>query len=83
MKLKIGKQILEWIRFDRFENVEYLAERGFRTAYKAIWKDGHIKAEILKIINGIELKQYVLWNYPVVLKCLYNSQYITAVIFTV
>ncbi|CAB4439857.1 unnamed protein product [Rhizophagus irregularis] len=36
------RDILEWIEYDRFENVEYLAKGGFGTIYKAIWKDGHI-----------------------------------------
>jgi hypothetical protein len=34
--------VLEWIEYDKFENVEYLAKGGFGTTYKAIWKDGYI-----------------------------------------
>src|SRR6266498_1779204 len=33
---------LEWIEYDRFENIEYVAKGGFGTIYKAIWKDGMI-----------------------------------------
>ena len=33
---------LEWIEYDRFENIEYVAKGGFGTIYKAIWKDGWI-----------------------------------------
>ena len=33
-----GPFVLEWIEYDRFENVEYLAKGGFGTTYKAIWK---------------------------------------------
>ena len=33
---------LEWIEYDRFENIEYVAKGGFGTIYKAIWKDGRI-----------------------------------------
>src|ERR1700722_15237113 len=36
------KNLLEWIEYDRFENIEYLAKGGFGTTYKAIWKDGYI-----------------------------------------
>src|ERR1043166_74623 len=36
-------EVLEWIEYDRFENVEYLARGGFGTTYKAIWKDGCIQ----------------------------------------
>ena len=37
------KQVIEWIEYDRFENVEYLAKGGFGTTYKAIWKDGYLE----------------------------------------
>src|SRR5438046_4140201 len=76
IQLKVNKyrEILEWIEYDKFENVEYLAEGGFGTTYKAIWKDG----------SSIDK-----WDYKnnqwkrggekkVALKCLYNSQDITA-----
>ena len=65
---------MEWIEYDRFKDVEYLAKGGFGTTYNAIWKDGYIKG----------------WNYEnnqwhrsseetkVALKCLHNSQDITA-----
>src|ERR1043165_6069683 len=43
LKAKEYEQIIEWIEYDRFENVEYLAKGGFGTTYKAIWKDGYIK----------------------------------------
>ena len=33
---------LEWIEYDRFENIEYVAKGGFGTIYRAIWKDGYI-----------------------------------------
>ena len=35
--------VLEWIEYDRFENIEYLAKGGFGTTFKAIWKDGPIQ----------------------------------------
>src|ERR1700733_10969686 len=40
---KNHKEILEWIEYDRFENIEYLAKGGFGTTYKATWKDGFIE----------------------------------------
>ena len=72
LKAKNDKEVLEWIEYGRFENIKYLAERGFGTTYKAIWKDGNI----------------VGWNYEnnqwdrfgkknIALKCLNNSQNIT------
>ncbi|GBC18954.1 uncharacterized protein OCT59_015208 [Rhizophagus irregularis] len=70
------REILEWIEYDRFENVEYLAKGGFGTIYKAIWKDGYIR---YWDSENNQWKRYKIWgdkyeNYPVVLKCLHNSQ---------
>ncbi|RHZ73181.1 hypothetical protein Glove_232g224 [Diversispora epigaea] len=36
-------KIVEWIPFDRLENVTYLTKGGFGTVYKANWLDGFIK----------------------------------------
>ncbi|GBC19029.2 kinase-like domain-containing protein [Rhizophagus irregularis DAOM 181602=DAOM 197198] len=71
--------MLEWIEYDRFENVEYLAKGGFGTIYKAIWKDGCIyewdsindQWERIESLEGHK-------NFPVVLKCLHNSQDMTS-----
>ena len=64
------KEILEWIGYDRFENIEYLAKGGFGTTYKATWKDGYIfQWQRYKPCRKIFL--------PVALKCLHNSQDIT------
>ncbi len=30
------KQVLEWIPYDKFKNIEYLDKGGFSTIYKAI-----------------------------------------------
>ena len=71
--------MLEWIEYDRFENVEYLAEGGFGTVYKAIWKDGPIWGWDSTNNQWKREKTYGDHeNYPVALKCLHNSQNITA-----
>jgi hypothetical protein len=80
LKAKSYAGILEWIEYDRFENVEYLAKGGFGIIYKAIWKDGFIKSWDSEN-NQWERSKY--WNedyenFPVVLKCLHNSQEITS-----
>ncbi|RHZ46364.1 hypothetical protein Glove_624g29 [Diversispora epigaea] len=36
------QEIIEWIPFDKLENVTYLAKGGFSTVYKANWLDGFI-----------------------------------------
>ncbi|RGB39595.1 kinase-like domain-containing protein [Rhizophagus diaphanus] len=65
-------KIIEWIDYDKFVDVEYLAEGGFGTTYKAVWKDGPMWN----------------WDYEnnrwrrkpktkVALKCLHNSKDIT------
>ncbi|PKY55106.1 kinase-like protein [Rhizophagus irregularis] len=59
---------IEWIEYDKFEDVEYLAKGGFGTTFKAVWKDGPWFNSQLK--RKGETK--------VALKCLHNSQDITA-----
>ncbi len=36
-------QVLEWIPYNGFKNIEYFDKGGFSTIYKAIWLDGPIK----------------------------------------
>jgi len=79
LKAKGIREVIEWIEYDRFENIEYLAKGGFGTTFKAIWKDGPIKSWDSENNQWIREKRY--WqhpNYPVALKCLHNSQNITA-----
>ncbi|GES78647.1 kinase-like domain-containing protein [Rhizophagus clarus] len=77
---KDESEILEWIDYDRFEVIKYLAEGGFETIYKATWKDGFI--ERWDSENN-QWKRSKFWfekheNFPVDLKCLHNSQDITS-----
>src|ERR1044072_3294351 len=68
-------QVLEWIEYDRFENVEYLAKGGFGTTYKAIWKDGYLFYDDES--NQVTRQKDNEKGHPVALKCLHNSQDIT------
>ena len=36
------QEVLEWIPYEKFENIEYLAKGGFGTVHKAFWIDGYI-----------------------------------------
>ncbi|PKY43978.1 hypothetical protein RhiirA4_458123 [Rhizophagus irregularis] len=36
LKATYHSEILEWIEYDRFKNIEYLTKGGFETIYKAI-----------------------------------------------
>src|SRR3954453_11943237 len=76
LKAKDKREVLEWIGYDRFENVEYLAKGGFGTTYKATWKDGYIDEWDSEKNQFIRYKVYEN-GYPVALKCLHNSQDIT------
>jgi hypothetical protein len=80
LKVKHADGILEWIEYDRFENVEYLAKGGFGTIYKAIWKDGYMKEWDSENNQWKRSKKWTgnYENFPVVLKCLHNSQDITS-----
>ena len=35
-------KVSEWIPYDRFNNIEYIAKGGFGEVYRANWIDGHI-----------------------------------------
>ncbi|EXX76075.1 kinase-like domain-containing protein [Rhizophagus irregularis DAOM 181602=DAOM 197198] len=73
LKAKDEDHIIEWIEYDKFEDVEYLAKGGFGTTFKAVWKDGPWKT------YDISTKQLERESYTkVALKCLHNSQDISA-----
>ena len=65
-------QVLEWIPYDRFCNIEYIAKGGFGKVYKANWIDGYIRNWDNKNQNW---KRYGSMN--VALKSLNNSQNVT------
>ncbi|UZO03078.1 uncharacterized protein OCT59_023491 [Rhizophagus irregularis] len=69
LKAECESQIIEWIEYDKFEDVEYLAKGGFGTTFKAGWKDGPWT------INNSQLERN--GETKVALKCLHNSQGIT------
>ena len=63
--------VLEWIPYEKFRDIKYLAEGGFGTVHKATWIDGYIN-----YWNTSQNK----WNRrgeDIVLKSLNNSQNIT------
>ena len=72
LKAKDADHIIEWIEYDKFEDVEYLAKGGFGTTFKAVWKDGPWK------MNDINFQLERKGETKVALKCLHNSQDITA-----
>ncbi|RIB12835.1 hypothetical protein C2G38_2099987, partial [Gigaspora rosea] len=43
LKAQYAEDVIEWIPFDKFTNIKYLAKGGFGTVFKAIWTDGYIK----------------------------------------
>ena len=43
LNAKYYLEVLEWIEYDRFENIEYITKGGFGKVYKAILKDGSIE----------------------------------------
>ena len=81
LKAKNYKEVLEWIEYYRFENIEYLAKGGFGTTYKATWKDGYIEYWDSENNQWKRYKQNEEYKcgegHPVALKCLHNSQDIT------
>ena len=60
-----------FVPYDRFKNVEFIAEGGFSKIYKATWVDGPITGWSYQSYNRKK-------NYTVVLKKLNNSKEITS-----
>ena len=77
LKARNNYEVIEWVEYDRFESVEYLAKEGFGTTYKAIWKDGFIQRWDSENNQWSRYDSYGK-GLPVALKCLHNSQDITA-----
>src|ERR1044072_3729451 len=48
------EEVLEWIPYEKFSDIEYLAKGGFGTVHKAKWIDGYIEIGILTKLNGLE-----------------------------
>ena len=69
-----SEKVLEWIPYDRFLNIEYIAKGGFGKVYKANWIDGHIKRWDNKNQNWVRDES----NMFVALKSLNNSQNVTS-----
>ena len=63
---------MEFVPYEQFKNVEFIAEGGFSKIYKATWIDGPISE--FDIIKNFTTRQH---NYTVVLKKLNNSKNIT------
>ena len=61
---------LEWIEYDKFENIEYITKGGFGKVYKANWKDGCIASWNYETNQWDRYKT----NRTVALKCLNNSK---------
>ena len=49
------QKLLEWIEYSNIKDIEHLAEGGFGSVYKAIWKDGPIK-------NKLDNDKTYYWN---------------------
>ena len=73
LKAKCCEEVLEWIEYDKFENVEYLAKGGFGITYKAIWNEGYITNWDSRDNQWHRLQG----SHPVTLKCSNNLQDIT------
>ncbi|CAB5367051.1 unnamed protein product [Rhizophagus irregularis] len=71
-QLKINDHdiMLEWIPYNRFNNIKETCKNGLITVYSAIWKDGPLKK-----IDTWDKRLHVRdSNKIVALKCLYKSQ---------
>ena len=63
------EEVLEWIPYEKFSDIEYLTKGGFGTVHKAKWIDGYIL-----YWDVYQNKWNRSANEFIVLKCLNNSQ---------
>src|ERR1043165_1865051 len=54
------EEVLEWIPYEKFSDIEYLAKGGFGTVHKAYWIDGHI---LHWDISQNTWKRYIDYDY--------------------
>ena len=64
------EEVLEWIPYEKFSDIKYLAKGGFGTVHKAKWIDGYIRYWDQNKWNREA-------NEEIVLKCLNNSPNLT------
>ncbi|GBB94638.1 hypothetical protein RclHR1_23950003 [Rhizophagus clarus] len=74
LSAKNEHQLLEWIPYDRFYTVKYIAEGGFGKIYEAKWKDGYISHWNVSRNRW----QKFATNKSIVLKVLNNSKNLTS-----
>ena len=67
-------EVLEWIPYDRFYDIKYIAKGGFGNVYKANWIDGYIRKWDNKNQNWRRTDK----NKFVALKSLNNSKNVTS-----
>ncbi|GES75068.1 kinase-like domain-containing protein [Rhizophagus clarus] len=72
LSAKNSNYVLEWIPYNKFKNVVYVAKGGYGTVYSAYWSDGHILGWDKKFNQW---KRY--GTDHVALKRIHNSQFIT------
>ena len=66
-------KVIEWIPYDRFSDIEYIAKGGFGKVYRANWIDGRIRYWDNKNQNWGRYES----NIFVALKSLNNSKNVT------
>ena len=71
------EEVLEWIPYEKFRDIKYLAKGGFGTVHKAFWVDGYIR-----YWDVDQNKWSIYGSMHIVLKCLNNSQNLTTDFFT-
>ena len=62
-----SRKCLEWIPFEKFQNITYITRGGFGKVYSADWPEGNISSW------DIENKKWKRFSSQVVLKSLDNS----------
>ena len=74
-----ANKVLEWIPYEKFKNIKFLAKGGYSTVYKADWNDKTVALKVLDNSQNIikddedkffqEIVRHKLFNNDYVVKC--------------
>jgi serine/threonine protein kinase len=69
-----SRELIEWIDYSNFKNIELIAHGGFGSVYKAIWKDGPLTEQAWDIDYSIWKRRH---NQEVVIKKFQNVTHVS------
>lgn len=79
LQARNNNEVMEWIPYNRFKDIKFLAQGGFSTVFEAIWLDGAIEKwdyenqQWCRQVHLVDNPDHPDSGIPVVFKSLDNS----------